>query len=157
MTVPTERANLSGAAARSAQPAWRDAKRYLWLIGAVVPLFLFAGWGLVNLTGLGLFWWIGPMVIYVVIPVLDLVIGSDPTNPPDDVVAWLEQDRYYRWVTYAFLPLQYLGLIVGCWLITEHGQLGPVDKLGIAFTLATLNGIAINTAHELGHKKEHLE
>ena len=27
------------------------------------------------------------------IPLLDLAIGADPTNPPDDVVAWLEQDR----------------------------------------------------------------
>ena len=98
--------NLSKTVPVSAErPAWRDRKRYLWLLGTVVPLFLFLGWGLVNVTGLGLFWWIGPMVIYLVIPALDVVIGSDPTNPPDDVVAWLEQDRYYRWITYAFLPL----------------------------------------------------
>ena len=32
-----------------------------------------------------------------------------------------------------------------------------MDRLGIAFTLGSLNGIAINTAHEMGHKKEHLE
>ena len=151
-------ATLSGRAIRSAQrPDWRDGKRYLWLIGAVVPSFLFAGWGLVNLTGLALFWWIGPLFIYVLIPLLDLAIGADPTNPPDDVVAWLEQDRYYRWVTYAFLPLQYVALVTGCWLIATHGGLGIVDKLGIAFTLGTLNGVAINTAHELGHKKEHAE
>ena len=153
MTAP-EPARLSGRAVRSAQrPDWHDGKRYLWIIGAVVPTFLFAGWGLVNLTGLGLFWWIGPIFIYVLIPVLDLLIGSDPTNPPDDVVAWLEQDRYYRWVTYAFLPLQYVAIGVGFWLITTHAGLDLVDKFGIAFTLGTLNGVAINPAHELGHKK----
>src|SRR6478752_551565 len=151
-------ATMSGRAIRSSErPDWRDGKRYLWLIGAVVPTFLFAGWGLVSATGLGLFWWIGPIFIYVLIPLLDLAIGADPTNPPDDVVAWLEQDRYYRWVTYAFLPLQYVALVTGCWLIATHGGLGIVDKLGIAFTLGTLNGVAINTAHELGHKKEHAE
>jgi alkane 1-monooxygenase len=32
-----------------------------------------------------------------------------------------------------------------------------VDKLGLAATTAMVAGIAINTAHELGHKKEHLE
>ncbi|HZZ97220.1 MAG TPA: alkane 1-monooxygenase [Jatrophihabitantaceae bacterium] len=149
---------LAGRAVRSAErPDWRDGKRYLWLIGAVVPMFLFLGWGLVNLTGLGLFWWIGPIFIYVLIPLLDLAIGTDPTNPPDDIVAWLEQDRYYRWVTYAFLPLQYIAIFVGCWLLADHGGLSIVDKLGLTFTLGTLNGIAINTAHELGHKKEHLE
>ncbi|HEY2300119.1 MAG TPA: alkane 1-monooxygenase [Jatrophihabitans sp.] len=151
-------ATLSGNAIRSAErPDWHDGKRHLWLIGAVVPTFLYLGWGLVNLTGSGLFWWIGPIFIYVLIPLLDLAIGADPTNPPDDVIAWLEQDRYYRWVTYAFLPLQYVALVTSCWLLATHGGLGVVDKLGIAFTLGTLNGVAINTAHELGHKKEHAE
>jgi alkane 1-monooxygenase len=151
-------AALSGRARIGGErPDWRDGKRYLWLIGAVVPMFLFAGWGLVALTGLGVFWWIGPIFIYLLIPALDLLIGADPTNPPEDVVAWLEQDRYYRWVTYAFLPLQYVAIFTGFWLMTRHGGLSVVDRLGIAFTLGTLNGIAINTAHELGHKKEHLE
>ncbi|MGI8761259.1 MAG: alkane 1-monooxygenase [Jatrophihabitantaceae bacterium] len=136
---------------------WRDGKRYLWLLGAVVPLFLFAGWGLVNATGLGLFWWIGPAFIYVIIPTLDVIFGNDPTNPPDAALAWLEQDRYYRWITYLFLPLQYVAIVVGFWLIAFHGGLDVADKFGIAFTLGSLNGVAINTAHELGHKKEHLE
>ncbi|PZS12662.1 MAG: alkane 1-monooxygenase [Pseudonocardiales bacterium] len=139
------------------RPEWHDGKRYLWLLGTVVPMFLFAGWGMVNLTGLGLFWWMGPLWLYVLIPLLDVVFGPDPTNPPDGVVAWLEQDRYYRWVTYAFLPLQYVAILVGCWLITTHGGLGIIDRLGIAVTLGAMNGVAINTAHELGHKKEHLE
>jgi alkane 1-monooxygenase len=142
---------------QSSTEQWRDGKRYLWLIGAVVPMFLFAGWGLVNVTGLGLFWWIGPLFIYGIIPLLDLAIGADPTNPPDDIIAWLEQDRYYRWVTYAFLPLQFVAIFVGFWLLADRGDLSLVDKLGLTFTLGTLNGIAINTAHELGHKKEHLE
>lgn len=151
-------ASLSGRlSATGERPAWRDGKRYLWLLGTVVPLFLFAGWGLVSLTGLGLFWWIGPMVVYVMIPLLDLVIGDDASNAPEDVVAWLEQDRYYRWVTYLFLPCQFAALFVGCWLMTRNGGLPVVDRLGIAVTLGMLNGIAINTAHELGHKKEHLE
>jgi len=149
--------NLSSSAtppAAAGAPAWRDKKRYLWLLGTVVPLFLFLGWGLVEATGLGLFWWIGPMVVYVLIPVLDVVIGDDNGNPPEEVLAWLENDRYYRWVTYLFLPCQYAAFVVGFWLITRHGV---VDGLGIATTLGMLNGIAINTAHELGHKKEHLE
>jgi alkane 1-monooxygenase len=154
-------ANLSaspaGPAADGAPPHWRDRKRYLWLLGTVVPLFLFLGWGLVNLTGLAVFWWIGPMVIYVLIPLLDVVIGDDPSNAPEDVVAWLDRDRYYRWVTYLFLPCQFAAFFTGLWLMTRNGGLPVIDRLGIAATLGMLNGIAINTAHELGHKKEHLE
>jgi alkane 1-monooxygenase len=150
--------SLSGQAeAVGERPDWRDGKRYLWLLGTVVPLFLFLGWGLVNATGLRVFWWIGPMFVYVIIPLLDLVIGDDASNAPEDVVAWLEEDRYYRWVTYLFLPLQFLTLFVGLWLMTRNGGLPVIDRLGIAVTLGMLNGIAINTAHELGHKKEHHE
>jgi len=158
VTSKTDPTRLSGRAVQSAErPDWRDGKRYLWLIGAMVPMFVFAGWGLVNLTGLGLFWWIGPIFVYLIIPVLDVLFGSDSTNPPEEVIAWLEQDRYYRWVTYAYIPLQYLAIFAGFWLIADHGGLGLIDKLGIAFTLGSVNGVAINTAHELGHKKEHLE
>jgi alkane 1-monooxygenase len=150
--------SLSGRLEASGErPDWRDRKRYLWLLGTVVPLFLFVGWGLVNVTGLPAFWWIGPMFVYVFIPLLDLLIGDDASNAPEEVVAWLEQDRYYRWVTYLFLPLQFVTLFAGLWLMTRHGGLPVVDRLGIATTLGMLNGVAINTAHELGHKKEHLE
>jgi alkane 1-monooxygenase len=141
----------------SDRPDWRDGKRYLWLLGAVVPGFLFGGWGLVNATGLSVFWWIGPIFVYLIIPVLDIFFGDDPSNPPEEIVAWLEQDKYYRFVTYAFLPMQFAAFFTGFWLMTRHGGLPVVDKLGIAVTLGSLNGVAINTAHELGHKKEHLE
>ena len=122
----------------AARPDWRDGKRYLWLLGTVVPLFLFAGWGLVNLTGLGLFWWIGPIVIYVMIPLLDVLIGDDPSNAPEDVVAWLEQDRYYRWVTYLFLPCQFAALVTGCWLI--HLAAATVSPVLIRSTIRSSTG-----------------
>ncbi|WP_375490161.1 alkane 1-monooxygenase [uncultured Jatrophihabitans sp.] len=150
--------SLSGTAVLAAErPDWRDGKRYLWLLGTIVPLFMFLGWGLVNLTGSGVFWWIGPMVLYVAIPLLDLAIGDDPSNAPEEAVAWLERDRYYRWVTYLFLPCQFVSFVAAFWLMTRHGGLPVIDKLGIAVTIGMLNGVAINTAHELGHKKEHLE
>src|ERR1700760_2108904 len=104
-------ASLSGRlSATGERPAWRDGKRYLWLLGTVVPLFLFVGWGLVDLTGSGVFWWIGPIVLYVLIPLLDVVIGNDSSNAPEEAIAWLDQDRYYRWVTYLFLPCQFAAL-----------------------------------------------
>jgi alkane 1-monooxygenase len=149
--------SLSGQVTTSGErPAWRDGKRYAWLLGALIPLLIFAAWGLVNVTGLGLFWWFGPIFVYGIIPLLDVLIGHDSTNPPDSVLGWLERDRYYRWCTYLFLPLQYLDLVLAAWLWTHH-HLSVVDKIGVAVSLGLLNGVAINTAHELGHKKEHAE
>ena len=133
-------------------PAWRDGKRYAWLLGLIVPLLPFISWGLVQATGLGVFWFYGPVLIFAVFPLLDLLVGVDPTNPPDSVIKWLEQDRYYRWCTYIFLPLQYAGLVFACWMWSS-GALSTVDSIGLALTVAMVSGVAINTAHELGHKR----
>src|SRR3712207_3641417 len=89
-------------------------------------------------------------------PVLDTVIGKDSANPPDSVLKWLEQDRYYRWCTYAFLPLQYGSLLLACWLWST-GDLGVVESIGLALSVGVVSGVAINTAHELGHKRASLE
>ncbi|KQX56916.1 MULTISPECIES: alkane 1-monooxygenase [unclassified Streptomyces] len=135
---------------------WRDPKRWLWLLGLLIPAFPFLSWGLVSATGLRVFWWTGVLVLYAVFPVVDHLIGKDSANPPDSALAHLEQDRYYRWCTYLYLPLQYAGLVLGCWLIAR-GDLAVVDRIGLMFTLGGVAGIAINTAHELGHKTESLE
>ena len=133
-------------------PEWTDPKRYLWLLGLVVPLVPFIAFGLVELTGLGIMWWAGPFVVFAIIPFLDQVIGKDDSNAPDSVVKWLEEDRYYRWCTYLFLPLQYASLVFAC-AIWSSGDLSFLESLGLAASVAMVAGIAINTAHELGHKR----
>ena len=135
---------------------WTDPKRYAWLLGLLVPGLPFMAWGLVEATGLGAFWFFGPMFVFGAMPLLDRLVGDDAANPPDSVVQWLEQDRWYRWCTYAYLPLQYASLVLACWLWTRGG-LGTVESLGLALTVGCVAGVAINTAHELGHKRASLE
>ena len=139
-----------------AATTWRDGKRYAWLLGLFVPTLPFLAWGLVEATGLSVFWFFGPVLVFGVFPVLDLLIGTDADNPPDSVIKWLEQDRYYRWCTYAFIPLQYAGLVLAC-ALWGSGELSTIDGLGLALTTAMVSGVAINTAHELGHKRASLE
>jgi alkane 1-monooxygenase len=135
---------------------WHDPKRYAWLLGLIVPTLPFLSWGLVHLTGLGVFWFYGPMLIFGIFPLLDLAIGMDARNPPDSVIKWLEQDRYYRWCTYLYIPIQYAGLVFACWM-WSHGNLSTLENIGLALTVAMVSGVAINTAHELGHKRASLE
>lgn len=132
---------------------WRDRKRYAWILGAVIPLIPFAAWGLVEWTGQDLFWYFGPVFVFGVIPLIDLLVGLDPNNPPDEVIDRLENDKYYRWVTYAFIPLQYVTLVWTAWMVTRP-QYDVADRIGMAISAGMVAGIAINTAHELGHKKE---
>lgn len=131
---------------------WTDPKRYAWLLGIVVPLAPFMAWGAVALTGFAGFWLLGPVLVFVGLPLLDFAVGVDATNPPDSVLKFLEQDRYYRWCTYVFIPIQYAGLVFACWL-WSGGDLSVLDSLGLALTVGVVGGLAINTAHELGHKR----
>jgi alkane 1-monooxygenase len=52
--------------------------------------------------------------------------------------------------------VQYGGLVFACWL-WSNGELTVLDSIGLALTVAMVSGIAINTAHELGHKRASLE
>ena len=139
--------------------AWKDKKRYLWLIGLVVPSLAFIAFGGYALTGWGAWLWLGPVVILGIVPAIDLIAGLDRSNPPDDAIEALENDKYYRWITYLFLPIQYAGFIGAFYLVgggTPFGidPLGVVDKIGLAISIGAIGGIGINTAHELGHKRE---
>jgi alkane 1-monooxygenase len=161
MPAPTATSSARIADASPERPhaetvSWRDPKRHLWLLGLVVPTLPFLSWALVHATGLGVLWFYGPVLVFGIFPLLDLAVGMDARNPPDSVIKALEQDRYYRWCTYLYLPIQYAGLVFACWLWSS-GQLSTLDSVGLALTVAMVSGIAINTAHELGHKRASLE
>ncbi|MBT0565700.1 alkane 1-monooxygenase [Williamsia sp. CHRR-6] len=151
---------------------WHDRKRHLWLFGLVAPTAVFLAIGLVagfNAVGLDaispVFWWIGPILIFGILPVLDRFFGPDGENPPEEVMEALENDKYYRYCTYAFIPFQIASLVMACYLWTASdlswlgidGGLGLVSKIGLAFSIGLMGGVGINTAHELGHKKDSLE
>ncbi|MFE5645388.1 alkane 1-monooxygenase [Rhodococcus sp. NPDC056516] len=151
---------------------WRDKKRYLWLLGLVPPTAVFIAVGLVALfNSLGwnavspVWWWIGPLLVYILLPILDIFFGPDGENPPDEVMERLENDRYYRYCTYIYIPFQLASLVLACYLWSAadlswlgiDGGLGLISKIGLAISIGCVAGIGINTAHELGHKKDDLE
>src|SRR3954468_2629983 len=150
---------MSGAAsfappARSS--AWRDGKKWMWPAALVVPVLPFIGYGVASHSGHDIFWWLTPAIVFVLIPLVDGLAGDDGGNPPEELVAALQQDRYYRWMTFLYLPLQFAGVILGCWA-WRHQDLSWIGRLGLIVSVGTVSGIAINTAHELGHKRENLE
>lgn len=158
------------------QITWKDGKRYAWILSGILPLIVFLCWGLFAWTGSSISWFAGPVLVFVVIPTFDVIVGKDANNPPDEVLDALENDRYYRWVTYAYIPAQLVTFFWACFLLGDgtvfgwdpYGtaqQLLPglphhltlLEKVGLTTSIGMVAGIGINTAHELGHKKETLE
>ena len=161
---------LDTGAAQAPATQWRDKKRYLWLFGLVPPTALFVmlpiiwafnqfGWTAASQA----FFWVGPFLIYVLLPALDIKFGRDGQNPPDEVMEYLENDKYYRYCTYIFIPFQYATVLLGAYAVHRvEPELARVSTAAWAgwprsawrSSVGVLGGIGINTAHEMGHKKE---
>lgn len=162
MNAPTSAQAMEHATAltTTGTPAtgWKDQKRYLWALSPAIPVLGITALGAYQLAPKKLrpLSWIGPLLLHAAIPAADRLIGEDPTNPPADAIAALENDPYYARMVKAFLPLQYAATFYGAYLFTRK-KTPLVDKLGIALSVGALNGIGINTAHELSHKHDKLE
>src|SRR5262245_44963110 len=100
---------------------WRDPNRYYWLLGLQLPLLPLIAGAHVWATGQTFMWWLGPLASFGLIPIIDHLIGKDASNPPESAVSQLEDDRYYRWCVYLFIPLQYASLVFACWMWANSG------------------------------------
>jgi len=133
-----------------------DRKRVWWTLSVVYPLLpllgLAAHAATDNQIALGL-----PLVIsYGLMPILDFMMGQDENNPPEQVVPSLDQDRYYRVLTWAAVPLHFVALIACAWWVGTQA-LSWWGVLLLAYVAGTASGLGLNTGHELGHKHNPIE
>jgi alkane 1-monooxygenase len=138
------------------QAPYVDRKRWAWALAPVWLCMPLIGIALASATGVGAWHWLTLVIWYLVLPVADLAIGSDRNNPPDAEVARLDQDPYYRILTYVTVPTHYMVFLVAAWYAATHPMSAP-SMLGLTLSVGLINGLAINTGHELGHKKPALE
>ena len=135
---------------------YRDRKRYWYPIALIVPLLTFGAWHGAITWGREVFWYAGPFWILVGMPIIDTIFGTQKGNSPAWADAQMEQDRYYRILTYLYLPLQYAGFFWACWYVTSH-DMSLFAWFGLALTVGAVGGIGIANAHELGHKNTRIE
>ena len=135
--------------------SFSDKKRHWWLFSLVYPLtpiitilfYLQTGnpWVLLAPLAIG----------FVLVPIFDYFVGTDRTNPPEEIVPLLDEDGYYRWLTIIAIPLHFLALGVSVWFVGSY-PLAPGYYLGFAIVVGIFSGLSINTAHEIGHKNTKL-
>ncbi len=112
------------------------------------------------------FFWIGPFLLYVLLPALDLRFGPRRAEPArrGDGAAGERQVLPLLHLHLHPVPVRQRDLR----RVPVHrvepelaraidGGLSWVAKIGLALSVGVLGGIGINTAHELGHKKDSLE
>jgi alkane 1-monooxygenase len=131
---------------------FQPVKKFAYLAFLVPPATLFVSVFLAMRTGA----WnaatlLAPFVMFVAIPVLDLVLGTDSENPVDE--ASLRADRFYTALVVLCLPVQLCVLAFSAWVIT-HAPFSLAGKIGWTISVGLSSGaLAINTGHELIHRQ----
>jgi len=141
---------------RLGRVTYRDRKRAWWLLSVVYPLLPFTGMAAHAASGHEIALALPLLISYGLMPLLDALIGEDENNPPEAVVPQLEDDHYYRWLTWATVPLHFVALIGCAWWAGTH-DLSWWALLILAYVAGTDSGLGINTGHELGHKHTRIE
>lgn len=133
------------------QRAWKRVKKYAYLIVFVLPALVALG---VRFGGLASY--LTPIVAFVLIPLLDLLVGEDRVNYTPEEEKAMDGARYYRLVTYAFVPVYWAVLAYVVWGASTGGW-SLAEYTGNTWSMGILSGLGIVVAHELGHKASRLE
>ena len=136
--------------------SYRDRKRWAWSLSVVWPLLPLTGLAAHHVSGHEIGLALPLLISYGLMPLLDALIGEDRNNPPEAVVPQLDADRYYRWLTWATVPLHFVALIACAWWAGTQNLSWWALAL-LAYVAGADAGLGLNTAHELGHKHDRLE
>jgi alkane 1-monooxygenase len=104
-----------------------------------------------------LFAWLPLFALFVLLPLLDVLLGHDRGNPSRAAAARLERNLWFRLLTLLCLPVQcaLLAWSIGHLLTAGFGVAG---LLGWLLSQGVVSAVlAINVAHELIHKDRRLE
>lgn len=135
---------------------YRDRKKALWLLSVLFPLTALIGPAAYLLGHTHALWFFaGPIMVYLGVPLLDAIFHEDKSNPPEDAVPRLEADRYYRWITYAVVPVLWGTTLLNVVFLATH-ELPWYLWLATALFTGSMQGASLTLSHELGHKKDWL-
>lgn len=102
--------------------------------------------------------WFIYLFVFGIMPILDFMIGKDPTNP-DEVteVPSLSEEKTYRIFTLIMAPLWFCALYYSG-SVFANNDYNWFGMLGWVVSIGTVGGIiAINLGHELTHKDPRIE
>ncbi len=121
-----------------------------WLTLTFVPLVALAvwqgGWTILLI----------PLYGWVLMPLLDLLLGKNLTNPdpdtPDAELFW------FRLLTWIWFPIEIVLVFGTIWYVTHVGGFSGLETFGLLFGIGVTTGtVGIVYAHELFHKPGWIE
>lgn len=126
-------------------------KRYGFLASWIPSLLLLASGWLAQSTGAGGWLWLLTAAAYIGIPVVDLLIGHDNTNPSPAARQTLQTDRFYVRILFISVFLHWAAFLYMAYIVANL----PISWFYLAggmLSAGICNGFSIVAGHELGHK-----
>jgi alkane 1-monooxygenase len=128
-----------------------DHLRLWWLFGLVAPYLGMGGFALHMVTGWAALLFVVPFHVFVMVPILDVIVGLDRTNRSGEAMARFQKSEYYTIILRFFIGFQLWAFYGAVWFIVRE-QSGWGEQFMLALGVGLLGGAAIAPAHEIGHK-----
>lgn len=145
--------SFTGTADSGEEVIYTDHKRHLyWLILITSAVSLSSIWLYFALGKNPLVTLIPAVFYYLFTPIMDVIMGEDPHNPPEEVVNAMAADNYYRFIVHTLVLVAivvYLSFVV--FVGTQDLPWWAIFALIIGIGSTTSGGVMVMT-HELGHK-----
>ena len=128
-------------------------KKKIWYpLSFLNPLLMLALFFLaLSLKGGSLYW--VPLFSFVLVPLIDRIVGEDKGNFCDSDYSLMEKNFFYEGLSCLLFIGVLAALYFGTWVYCR-GTFTVFDTIGLFFSLGLVTGgLGINLAHELGHKK----
>lgn len=105
----------------------------------------------------GLWTWLTPGLVFLVIPTTELIAGRNPLNLDPASEEKAKRQPLYSLILWSYIPIQ-VGLTLFVLKSVSTAQLSPSELVGILLSLGISNGgVGITVAHELIHRASRFE
>lgn len=94
--------------------------------------------------------------VFLIVPVMDLIMKVDTSNMTAIEEEIAKDDSVYDYLLYLLVPLHYIILIYFLSTVSQVG-LATYETIGLITAYGMACGLAINNAHELGHRNTKFE
>ncbi|MDX1298827.1 MAG: alkane 1-monooxygenase, partial [Pseudomonas sp.] len=110
---------------------------WLWLISVVgIPMSYYSS---LHSPYSNAWPWLVVVVVFGVIPLLDMLVGRDPANPDEAVqVPRMQQQGYYRLLSLAAVPALIGMLGWAGWVFVNHAAWNWLGQLGWVLSVGTV-------------------
>jgi alkane 1-monooxygenase len=129
-----------------------DKKRWLYSLSLFFPAVPAISVAL-YFTNIGVWATLFPALwLFGVVPLVDLIIGEDPHNPPEEVVDQLSEDMHYKWLVRLAVVIVWISFVASVALVGTQ-SLPWWSWLIFVFGVGMTSGSGLCFGHELGHKQ----